>query len=405
MRGLKLSSPAAEKDIAVVLVAAGRGERAGASHEGPKQYRAIGGKSVIARSVEAFLSHPRIGQIVAVMHPDDEDLFHRSLSGFEPRIIAVHGGATRQSSTYGGLLALKDFAPKYVMIHDAVRPFVDEALLGRVISALEIGSGVIPAVQVSDTIKKVGPAGLVDTTVPRAGLYGAQTPQAFSYSEILEAHQRAANESSAQFTDDASIAEFAGIPVRVVEGSAQNIKLTWKGEIDMADMMLSTRIPDVRVGNGYDVHAFETGISVTLCGVNIAHSAKLSGHSDADVALHALTDALLATCGAGDIGMHFPPSEIKWKGAASEIFVRHAAALVREAGGHIANADITLICEAPKIGPHRDAMVAAVSSMLGIDAYRFSIKATTNERLGFIGRGEGIAAIATVSVVYPGNLK
>lgn len=400
-----MTGPTADGEISVVLVAAGRGERAGASHEGPKQYRSIGGKSIIAHTIEAFLNQPRFGRIVVVIHPDDEELFRRSVPSQEPRIITVHGGATRQSSTHLGLLALRDAAPKYVMIHDAVRPFIDGALLRRIASALTSGGGVIPAVAVSDTIKKVGHAGLVDATVPRAGLYGAQTPQAFNYMEILVAHERAAMDVMKQFTDDASVAEYAGIGVRVVEGSPQNIKLTSKRDIEMADMMLSARLPDVRVGNGYDVHAFAPGLIVTLCGVEIPHTAKLSGHSDADVALHALTDALLATCGAGDIGTHFPPSEIKWKGAASEIFIKHAASLVREAGGRIANADITLICEAPKVSPHRNAMVMAVSSMLEIDACRVSVKATTNEKLGFIGRGEGIAAIATASVVYPGHLK
>jgi 2-C-methyl-D-erythritol 4-phosphate cytidylyltransferase / 2-C-methyl-D-erythritol 2,4-cyclodiphosphate synthase len=400
-----LTVPTAGRDIAVVLVAAGRGERAGASHEGPKQYRAIGGRSVISHTLDAFLNHPRIGQIVAVIHPDDDELFRRSLPMPGSRIVVVHGGTTRQSSTYQGLLALKDLAPKFVMIHDAVRPFLDDALLDRIALALEAGGGAIPAVPLSDTVKQVDHSGRIESTLPRNGLYGAQTPQAFQYSQILAAHDRAAAETSTEFTDDASIAEFAGIPVRVVEGSPQNLKLTWKRDIDMADMMLSTQWPDVRVGNGYDVHAFETGTSVTLCGVSIPHSAKLSGHSDADVALHALTDALLATCGAGDIGVHFPPSDQKWKGAKSDLFVRHAAQLVREAGGRIANADITLICEAPKIGPHRDKMVEALSNMLEIELSRVSVKATTNEKLGFIGRGEGIAAIATASVVFPGTLK
>jgi 2-C-methyl-D-erythritol 4-phosphate cytidylyltransferase / 2-C-methyl-D-erythritol 2,4-cyclodiphosphate synthase len=342
LKGSNLTGSTAEKDIAVVLVAAGRGERAGGSLDGPKQYRVIGGKSIIAHTIEAFLNQPRIGPIVVVIHPDDEDLFRQSVSSAECSVTTVHGGATRQSSTYQGLLALQDAAPKYVMIHDAVRPFLYGALLGRIASALEAGGAVIPVVAVSDTIKRLGETGVVEATISRSGLYSAQTPQAFKYSEILAAHERAINEAIEEFTDDASIAEFAGIPVRVVEGSTQNLKLTWKRDIDMADMMLSTGLPDVRVGNGYDVHAFETGSSVTLCGVSIAHTAKLSGHSDADVALHALTDALLATCGAGDIGTHFPPSEMKWKGVASEIFVRHAAALVRKAGGHIANADITL---------------------------------------------------------------
>jgi 2-C-methyl-D-erythritol 4-phosphate cytidylyltransferase/2-C-methyl-D-erythritol 2,4-cyclodiphosphate synthase len=207
------------------------------------------------------------------------------------------------------------------------------------------------------------------------------------------------------FTDDAAIAEWTGMPVKLVEGSPDNIKLTWARDIEMADQRLSgTRFPDVRTGNGYDVHSFEVGDHVWLCGVKIPHTKKLSGHSDADVGLHALTDALLATRGAGDIGTHFPPSDPQWKGAVSKIFVEHAASLVRAAGGRIANADITLICEAPRIGPHREAMTTAISEMLGIDPGRVSVKATTNERLGFIGREEGIAAIATATVIYPGEV-
>jgi 2-C-methyl-D-erythritol 4-phosphate cytidylyltransferase / 2-C-methyl-D-erythritol 2,4-cyclodiphosphate synthase len=399
----RLPSEGAERKIAVVLVAAGRGERAGSVSEGPKQYRLIGGRSIIAHTIDALLRHSSIGPIAVVIHPDDEDLFHQSVAAHH-QILVVHGGATRQVSTYMGLLALRALSPDFVMIHDAVRPFVDHALLNRIMISLEKGGGVIPAVAISDTIKQVDSALLILATVPRTHLYGAQTPQAFSYDDILAAHERASAAGSLEFTDDASIAEYAGIPVRIVEGSAENVKLTWKRDIEMADQTLSARFPDVRVGNGYDVHAFEKGTHVTLCGVGIPHTAKLSGHSDADVALHALTDALLATRGAGDIGTHFPPSDKKWKGAASRIFVEHAVRLVKDAGGRIANADVTLICEAPKIGPHREAMIMALSGMLGVDPERISVKATTNEKLGFIGRGEGIAAIATVSVVYPGTL-
>jgi 2-C-methyl-D-erythritol 4-phosphate cytidylyltransferase / 2-C-methyl-D-erythritol 2,4-cyclodiphosphate synthase len=400
-----LPSEAGKRDIAVVLVAAGRGERAGAPSEGPKQYRLIGGRSVISHTIDALLRHGRIGYIAVVIHPEDEELFRQSWPLPYGQLRIVHGGPTRQDSTFQGLLALRESSPQYVLIHDAVRPFVGNALLDRIIGSLEQGGGVIPAVAISDTIKQVDSARLIQATVPRTHLYGAQTPQAFSFREILAAHERALSAGSHSFTDDASIAEFAGIPVRIVEGSAENIKLTWKRDIEMADQSLSARFPDVRVGNGYDVHAFTKGTNVTLCGVVIPHSAKLSGHSDADVALHALTDALLATRGAGDIGTHFPPSDEKWKGAASKIFVDYAVRLVRDAGGRIANADITLICEEPKIGPHREAMATALSEMLAIDLGRVSVKATTNEKLGFIGRGEGIAAIATVSVVYPGSMK
>jgi 2-C-methyl-D-erythritol 4-phosphate cytidylyltransferase/2-C-methyl-D-erythritol 2,4-cyclodiphosphate synthase len=247
--------------------------------------------------------------------------------------------------------------------------------------------------------------GLVGRTVPRDGLFAAQTPQGFGSDAILAAHERAHAAGRENFTDDAAIAEWAGIAVRLVEGSPDNVKLTWAREIEMANARLSAGLlPDVRTGNGYDVHCFGPGDHVTLCGVAIPHAKTLSGHSDADVGLHALTDALLATCGAGDIGTHFPPSDMKWKGAASRIFVEEAVRIVRARGGRIANADITLIAESPKIGPHRAAMVAELASMLGISPERVSVKATTNERLGFIGREEGIAAIATASVVYPGGL-
>ena len=393
--------------IAVVLVAAGRGERAGSPHEGPKQYRLIGGAPVMRHTLESLLAQPAIGAIVAVIHPDDAALFEQAASGLGERVRQVSGGPTRQASTLLGLQALAGSAPEYVMIHDAVRPFVSPLLLDRIARALTSDCGVVPALSVSETVKRMDDQGFVSETVSRAGLFAAQTPQAFPFQLILLAHEKACVQSDQEFTDDASIAEYAGLKVRIVEGTPENMKLTWKHDVEMADKKLSgaAAFPDVRVGNGYDVHALEPGDHVMLCGVRIAHTARLSGHSDADVGLHALTDALLATRGAGDIGTHFPPGDTQWRGAASKIFVEHAAAIVRDAGGRIANADVTLICEAPKIAPHRDAMVAAIAAMLQISPDRVSVKATTNEKLGFIGRSEGIAAIATVSVVYPGGLE
>jgi 2-C-methyl-D-erythritol 4-phosphate cytidylyltransferase / 2-C-methyl-D-erythritol 2,4-cyclodiphosphate synthase len=390
---------------AVVIVAAGRGERAGQA-DGPKQYRAIGGLPVIRRTVEAFLAHPAIDIVVVAIHPDDGALLDAALPGRDPRLRVVFGGATRQASTRLALEALAPDAPGTVLIHDGVRPFVDAGLIGRVLSGLATDAGVLPALPVSDTLKR-GADGHVETTVPRAGLFSAQTPQGFRYAPILKAHRRAAAEGREDFTDDSAIAEWAGIAVRLVDGSPDNVKLTYAREIAMADEKLSRAVPffpDVRTGNGYDVHSFEPGDHVTLCGVAIPHEARLNGHSDADVGLHALTDALLATCGAGDIGVHFPPSDPQWKGAASRLFVEHAAGIVRGRGGRIANADVTLICEAPKVGPHRPAMVAAMAAMLGIAPDRVSVKATTNERLGFVGRREGIAAIATATVVFRGEL-
>ena len=394
-----------DKETAVVIVAAGRGERAG-QVGGPKQYRQIGGKAVIRHTVEAFNADDTMGRIVVVVHKDDHELAAHALGNLTTRCILVTGGATRQDSSLRGLRMLIENPPRQVMIHDAVRPFIDAPLLARIAGSVGADNGVIPALAVSDTLKRAN-KGIISETTDRTGLYTAQTPQAFPFQPILAAHLAAAEQGLDSFTDDAAICEWAGLPVRLVEGSPDNIKLTWKRDIELADQRLSQLavFPDVRTGNGYDVHAFEPGDHVMLCGIAIPHEAKLNGHSDADVALHALTDALLATRGAGDIGTHFPPSDPHWRGAASSIFLEYAAAIVREAGGRIANVDVTLICEAPKIGPHREAMVASVAAMLSLDLNRVSVKATTNEKLGFVGRKEGIAAIATATVVFPGQLK
>lgn len=393
--------------VAVVIVAAGRGERAGQSTEGPKQYRRIGGRPIIAHTIEAFAAHPAIGRIVVAIHADDGTLFTKAVGSLAARVTIVHGGSTRQESTRLALRALAEAPPRAVLIHDGVRPFIDAGLIDRTIRAIGDNQGALPALPVSDTLKREAPDGTVSETVARAGLHAAQTPQGFPFAAILAAHENACRSGKADFTDDAAIAEWAGIPVKLVPGSSDNVKLTWAEDIALADqrfLVPQPAFPDVRTGNGYDVHSFEPGDHVTLCGVAIPHGKRLSGHSDADVALHALTDALLATCGAGDIGTHFPPSDPRWRGAASRLFVEHAARIVRANGGRIANADITLICEAPRIGPHRSAMTAALADMLGIAAERVSVKATTNEKLGFVGREEGIAAIATASVVYPGSL-
>ncbi|WP_376710011.1 bifunctional 2-C-methyl-D-erythritol 4-phosphate cytidylyltransferase/2-C-methyl-D-erythritol 2,4-cyclodiphosphate synthase [Pseudochrobactrum lubricantis] len=395
---------------AAVIVAAGRGERAGQSTEGPKQYRRIGGQAVLAHTLRTFLACEQISPVVVVIHSDDHDLYHAALQRADidaTRIRLVTGGPTRQESTRLGLLALCEDAPDYVMIHDGVRPFITQDLLKRIMIALHPQTGVLPALAVSDTLKQAGGDALVTKTVPRAGLFAAQTPQSFPFAPILDAHNAAFALGRTDFTDDAAIAEWQSIPVRVVEGSADNTKITWAKDIEMADQRLRqdmVAFPDIRTGNGYDVHSFEEGDHVWLCGVKIPHTHKLNGHSDADVALHALTDALLATRGAGDIGTHFPPSDPQWKGAASRQFVEFAVKTVREAGGRIANADITLIAEEPKIGPHREAMTAELSDMLGVSADRVSVKATTNEKMGFVGRKEGIASIVTVSVIYPGEV-
>ena len=390
----------------VVIVAAGRGERAGAHADGPKQYRRIGGRPVISHTLDLFVNWPPAQRIVVVIHADDEALFEAARAASLPagdRLTVVHGGATRQQSVLAGLESLAGDEISHVLIQDAVRPFVEPAILERTLAAFRDGArAVLPAVAVADTLKRADANGNVSETVSRSGLFAAQTPQSFHFATILEAHHRASASGRSDFTDDASIAEWAGVRVHLVEGSAGNVKLTLQKDIAMADQRLSHALPDVRTGNGYDVHQLVAGDGVTLCGILIPHDQTLSGHSDADVALHALTDALLATCGAGDIGDHFPPSDMQWKGAASRIFLEHAAGIVRAKGGTIMNADVTLIAEAPKIGPHRQAMRKNLSDMLGISLDRCSVKATTNEKIGFVGRREGIAAIATATVVYRG---
>jgi 2-C-methyl-D-erythritol 4-phosphate cytidylyltransferase/2-C-methyl-D-erythritol 2,4-cyclodiphosphate synthase len=390
--------------IGILIVAAGRGERAGASAEGPKQYRPIGGRPVITHTLERFLAWPRSGPIVVVIHPDDEMLFEKcaGLIPHRPDIKTVHGAPTRQGSVLAGLEAMAGLGIAHVMIQDAVRPFVSAALFDRIAAALDAGEqAVLPATAVPDTLKRGSADGHVLETVPRAGLYAAQTPQSFAFQPILDAHRAVAASGIADFTDDAAIAEWAGIPVKLVDGDRENIKLTLARDIELADQkLMHASLPDVRTGNGYDVHQLEPGIGVTLCGVFIVHDHKLKGHSDADCALHALTDALLATCGAGDIGDHFPPSDPQWRGAPSRIFLEHAAKIIRDNGGVIMNADVSIIAEAPKIGPHRQAMRQALAEFLSIDIERCSVKATTNEKIGFVGRGEGIAAIATATVVF-----
>lgn len=392
------------RQFSFIVVIAGRGERAGSPQDGPKQYRLIGGKPVIQWTIETLASWRGTKDLCLVIHPDDAGLINPIVErlDLELPLKLVMGGATRQQSVLAGLEAISESGAEYVMIHDGVRPFIDHELLERVASAHASGAeAVLPVLAVTDTLKR-GEDGMVKETVARDQLFGAQTPQSFVYEKILAAHQAAAAAEHVNFTDDASIAEWAGIPVTMVAGSPDNVKLTLKRDITMADEKLSTSIPDIRTGNGYDVHQLEAGDGVTLCGIFIPHDQRLKGHSDADVALHALTDALLATCGAGDIGDHFPPSDPQWKGAPSKIFLEHALRVVQGNGGTVLNADVSLIAEAPKIGPHRQAMRQFLADTLGISIDRCSVKATTNETIGFIGRREGIAAIATASVYYKG---
>jgi 2-C-methyl-D-erythritol 4-phosphate cytidylyltransferase / 2-C-methyl-D-erythritol 2,4-cyclodiphosphate synthase len=389
--------------VAALIVAAGRGARA--SESGcPKQYRPIGGVPMITRAIGAFASHPNIDDVLVVIHPDDANLYAEASQPFSKRLRdAVTGGATRQDSVRAGLEALTSDAPGSVLIHDAARPFVDQSIVTRVITSLDAHDGALPCLPVTDTLKRASGARITDT-INRDQLWRAQTPQGFRFDAILAAHRAAAKDPSRDFTDDAGVAEWFGLDVVLVEGSEQNRKLTTTEDLRIADELLrprEDRARNVRVAMGYDVHALGPGNAVVLCGVSIPHAKKLIGHSDADVGLHALTDALLGAIAEGDIGVHFPPSDARWRGVASEIFLKHAAAKVKERGGEIVHVDVTLLCEAPRIGPYRDAMRARIAEILGIDTGQVSIKATTNEGLGSIGRGEGIAAMATATVSLP----
>ncbi|MGB7432551.1 MAG: bifunctional 2-C-methyl-D-erythritol 4-phosphate cytidylyltransferase/2-C-methyl-D-erythritol 2,4-cyclodiphosphate synthase [Ahrensia sp.] len=390
--------------MALVIVAAGRGERAGAG-DGPKQYRQLGDRAVIAHTLAAFTPHVLPSRTVIVIHSDDHDLLEQTVPAAHTHYIVVEGGATRQASVHAGLKALEASAPHYVMVHDAARPIVDASMIARLSKALETANAVIPVLPVAETVKRVAADGTILNSIARDELGLAQTPQAFAYTALLDVHCRATSASQAAFTDDASLFEWDGQPVATVAGAPDNIKITYPQDFTKALQSMKTSqsqsaIPDIRAGHGYDVHVFGDGDHVTLCGVEIPHTRRLSGHSDADVCLHALTDALLATCGQGDIGDHFPPSDMQWKGAESHIFLTEALRIVTENGGIVLNADVTIIAEEPKIGPHKEAMRQRLGALLGISPARCSVKATTNEKVGFLGRGEGIAAIATASVYY-----
>ncbi len=377
-------------DAAALILAAGRGARAGVGV--PKQYRIIAGQPMLRRALRPFLDHPRVGAVRVVIHPDDAGPYQAATADLELS-APVMGGATRQDSCRLGLESLADSPPVRVLIHDAARPFVDTATIDRVLDALGDTQGAIPALAVSDALKRASDDGMVREGVNRAGLWRAQTPQGFAFAAILDAHRRLAGAAHA---DDAAVAEAAGLAVALVPGSEDNVKITTDADFVRAERMLAA--DDIRVGGGFDVHRFAPGDHIMLCGVRIAHGHGLAGHSDADVGLHALTDALLGAIGAGDIGQHFPPAEARWRDAESALFLRHAARLVAEYGGRIRHLDVTLICERPKLAPHRDAMRARIADILDLDPARVSVKATTTEGLGFTGRGEGIAAQATATV-------
>ena len=387
---------------AAILVAAGRGLRAGAG--GPKQYRMIGGQSVIYRAMEAFCRHPDVAAVQPVLHPDDNAMFNSACSGLrhEP---PTRGGATRQASVHAGLEALASQKPDIVLIHDAARPFVSPAVISRAIEAAERTGAAIPTIAVNDTIKLVDGSGHVEATPERARLQIAQTPQAFKYDMILEAHRRAAREGRTDFTDDAALAEWVGLTVATFEGDGTNMKLTTPEDFVREETRLAAQLGDIRTGTGYDVHAFGEGDHVMICGVRVPHTRGFLAHSDGDVGLHALVDAILGALADGDIGSHFPPSDVKWKGASSDQFLKYAVERVTARGGRIANLEVTLICERPKIGPLRDTMRARIADIAGVNISRVAVKATTSERLGFTGREEGIAATASATIRLPWDSK
>lgn len=385
----------AQKTVAVIVVAAGTGERMGGV---PKQYRLLAGRPVIARTIEAFTRRPDVSWVLPVLHRDHGERY-RALGLGAPNLLRpVTGAATRQGSVLAGLEALAAHAPDLVLIQDAARPLVDDATISGVIAAL--GDAALPVTPVTDTIKRSSDGRLAEGTEDRRTLFAAQTPQGFAYPLILAAHRRAAAEPT-EFTDDAAIAEWAGLTVTLTKGSPHNIKLTHPEDFARATRPPADSPMETRTGTGFDVHPFAPGDHVWLGGVRIPHTARLKGHSDADAALHALTDAIYGALGEGDIGTFFPPSDPQWKGAASRIFLEHAAGLVTKRGGRIVNLDLTIVCEAPKISPHVAAMKAVIGDACSVVPGRIAIKATTSEQLGFTGRSEGLMAMATATVELP----
>lgn len=376
-----------------LLVAAGRGSRFGG--ETPKQYLPLLGRPVLRHAAEALLREGGVAAILPVTPPGEEAALAAMLEGL-PLLPPVAGGATRQASVKAGLEALAADPPDAVLVHDAARPVVPPGTVPAILAALRDLPGAIPAMAVADTLKR-GEGGRIVETVPRAGLFRAQTPQGFRFAALLDAHRGA----TAEATDDAQLLEAAGLPVALTPGDESNVKITWPGDLARVEAaMLARLIP--RTGTGFDVHRIVAGRPMILCGVRIPSPVGLDGHSDADVGLHALCDAIYGALAEGDIGRWFPPSEAEWKDADSARFLRHAAGRIAARGGMLANADVTLICERPKIAPHAEAMRARLAALLGVEAGRVSVKATTTERLGFAGRGEGIAAQAAATVLLPG---
>jgi 2-C-methyl-D-erythritol 4-phosphate cytidylyltransferase/2-C-methyl-D-erythritol 2,4-cyclodiphosphate synthase len=376
----------------VIVVAAGTGTRMGGE---PKQYRMLAGKPVLSRTIQAFVLHPEVDWLVPVIHLEHAKHYEALGLTSEKLLPPAFGSETRQGSVLAGLEALRSRGPDLVLIQDGARPFVGHETISGVIATLNTEHAVLPVLPVTDTIKRSGDSHHVTGTEDRRNLFAAQTPQGFDYPMILAAHEKAVGQD---FTDDAAIAEWAGMAVAMTAGSAENIKLTHPEDFERAELFLGGARMETRVGSGFDVHPFEPGDAVWLGGVRIPHTARLKGHSDADAALHALCDAIYGALGEGDIGTHFPPSDPKWKGAASSEFLKHAASLVAKRGGRIGNLDLTIVCEAPRIGPHVAAMKDVIADICGIAASRVAVKATTSERLGFTGRGEGLMAMATATL-------
>jgi 2-C-methyl-D-erythritol 4-phosphate cytidylyltransferase/2-C-methyl-D-erythritol 2,4-cyclodiphosphate synthase len=387
--------------VAAVVVAAGRGLRVGGDL--PKQYRAILGEPVIRPSLATLAGHAGISGVQPVVHPDDAALYRAAVAGLE-LLPPVPGGATRQASVRAGLEALharRPAPPELVLVHDAARPFASADLITRAIAAARQHAAAVPVIAIADTVKSVDAAGIVTGTIDRANLRIVQTPQAFAFAPLLDAHRRALAAGREDFTDDAALAEWAGLEVSTFEGEAGNVKLTTNEDFARAETAKLAALSDVRTGFGFDVHQFGDGDHVMLGGVRIPHPRGLSGHSDADVVLHALVDAVLGALADGDIGVHFPPSDPQWRGASSDRFLAFAVERLRRRGGRIAHLDVTVVCEAPRVGPHRDAIRARVAEIAGIPLDRVGVKATTSEKMGFTGRGEGMAAFANATIRLP----
>lgn len=385
------SAKTSQHDTAALVVAAGRSVRAGG--DVPKQYRLIGGQPVLAHAVASLRRHEAIGRVHVVVAEGEDARARAALGDVGGDVTIGIGGATRQESVRRGLAQLESAgAPARVLVHDAARPFVPRAMIDRVLGALDEVSGACPALAVVDSLRRGGST--IEAEVSRDNLWRVQTPQGFRFAELAAAHASASEGA----TDDAEVLRAAGYAVRLVEGDERAMKVTVPQDFEAAERLMQWATLS---GSGYDVHRFGPGDHVWLCGVAVPHDFGLVGHSDADVGLHALTDALLGALGEGDIGTHFPPSDAKWRGASSDRFLAHAAGLVRAAGGRILHCDVTLICEAPKIGPHRPAMLARLGEILADHAPRLSVKATTTEGLGFAGRREGIAAQALATIRLP----